>query len=86
MSIEEKEAERIIEMYFRVNSIDNESSGTNPYISREYSKQCALIHVQGIIEANHRIDNKHFPSDKTLDILVDEFCYWKRVLEIIINK
>jgi len=42
----EKKAEEIIEMYFSVNDIKGLDRATNPFISSEFAKQCALICVK----------------------------------------
>lgn len=47
----EKEAEKIIEMFFNINDTKSIDRSTNPFISRGFSKQCAIIYVEGIIKA-----------------------------------
>lgn len=53
---------------------------------RDEGVECALICVDKILEANHIIDNKHFPTDKTLDILVEQNEFWQEVKQILTNK
>ena len=65
MSKEETEAERIIEMY--------QKGITNQWITDKSSEQCALIHVQGIIDAVYGANR-------------NENLYWQRVKTIIENK
>jgi len=78
---EEQEAERIIGMYEKFLTLHF----YNKEFMYEQAKQCALIHVNGIIEHNHKL---------TLDMkgLKDiEWCnfydeYWQKVKSIIESK
>jgi len=85
MNEAEKKADEIIEMYFSVNDIKGLDRATNPFISSEFAKQCALIHVNGIIEV---LQNKH---NKTINrhthlSYTDDGGFWQEVKTIIENK
>ena len=45
------ESDRLIEMYFNINDMSEQNKGTNPFISRKYSVQCAITDVSNTIEA-----------------------------------
>jgi predicted transcriptional regulator len=59
---QEEEAERIIEMYLPY--VDNQENDieTSREVADYNTKQCALIHVNGIIEAleHHTWQNRHY--------------------------
>ena len=55
MNKEKEEAERIIDMFLKVNELKDVSRATNPFISIGFAKQCALLHVEGIVEDNMTI-------------------------------
>ena len=73
MSKEEKEAERIIEVY-------NELQVKSIICSHQFAIKCALINVQGIIEAINIIPTS---SPIQLQMSVE---FWQRVKTIIENK
>jgi hypothetical protein len=75
---QQEEANRIIEMF------DNVQGNM---VNVDLSKQCAILHVEGIIkEINSFIK---FYEDNGLinsDLSCQHLCYWQEVLEIIKNK
>ena len=48
---EQEAAEQLIEQYYSINKIDDNSTGTNPYISRNYALHCAINDVTNTLEA-----------------------------------
>ena len=69
---EEKEAERILVMYLMDTDI----------LLRTVAKQCALIHVQGIIDALPEANNVY----KDFQLKENTINYWQRVKTITENK
>jgi hypothetical protein len=88
MTDQEKEAERIIEMY---HEYADYTIDFNQEISEHYEnkKQCALIHVQGIMDVIKIIDEEYFMDNSALFYTKKDkrqYHYWKGVKEIIKNK
>ena len=82
MTESEKKANEIIEMY---KSPIDWNTRAMPDIKRMVAKQCALIHVNGIIEV---LQNKH---NKTINrhthlSYTDDGGFWQEVKTIIENK
>ena len=77
MNEAEKEADAIIEMFTK--GIKEKAVITNPV--RFAAKQCALIHVNGIIEALER-----YASLQMLTQWADAIGEWQEVKTIIENK
>jgi hypothetical protein len=68
---EQEEAERILKMFLTEIYPDSLISGFVSDRNKELAKQCAILHVQGIIDTYIDIDPK--------------LKYWQQVLEIIKN-
>ncbi len=77
----EKEAERIIEMFFLHEEQDVMLNGTH------YKKaiQCALLHVEGIIK-EYEDNICECGYDYDFDMWRDKQSYWLKVKQIILNK
>lgn len=92
MSEEEKKANEIIEKFKFVSVIADER-GWERFLSTKEAKQCALIHVDGIIEAYPHKNVKRYYVDSGGNETNDEYFetesnieFWKKVKEIITNK
>ena len=87
----EKEAERIIEMFYDKIEDVNIDCGAycmgGSFDRMTLTIQCALLHVEGIIEANPTVKDWDTMSDGTKEIWhVCNISYWQEVKQIITNK
>ncbi len=79
-----EEAIELVEKFFSINNERESNLGTNPFISREYAKQCAIIAVKRIISASPSLpilsDAGNFVND-----IEESTEYWEEVLKEIEN-
>ena len=75
-----EEAERIIEMYHLVDS----SNVIADILTMRQAKQCAILHVEGIIEQMTPIIDNCYYHDEYKWIKIQD--HWQEVLQIIKDK
>lgn len=64
----EKHADELIELFYSVNEVDDKLSGTSPYLSRLYARECAILHCENIINVLDKLNkldsfNGHIDSE-----------------------
>ena len=74
MNDAKEKAKELIEKFFSVNDDKKSKLGCNPFIDKDYAKQCALICVDEIIDA---IDWHEFETPN------NKIEYWQEVKEEI---
>ena len=84
-----EEAERIIEMFYNKNDIsviytdiENDTAIATGYMTYKNAKQCAILHVNGIIKELTEVDRKYY----TDGYILDKLDHWQEVLQIIKDK
>ena len=84
MKEEEEKANEIIEKFYSINNEADQNKGTNPYISRDYAVQCALICVDEIIEN----ESRGFDIEDCNPTTQENIIFWQQVKQSInqINK
>ena len=74
-----EKAKELVELFYNINDASEQGVGTNPYISRGYAKQCALICVDEIISQ----DPTKEVQDNWGSHTEDNAFYWQQVKQEI---
>tara|TARA_R110000772_G_scaffold17946_3_gene50132 strand:+ start:221747 stop:222007 length:261 start_codon:yes stop_codon:yes gene_type:complete len=81
IALAQKQAKEILESFYQINSADEHNKGTNPYISRQYTRKCAVKFVDGILDEYDIIRSMCYDYDiTTWDERAD---YWEMVKKFI---
>jgi hypothetical protein len=76
-----EKAKELVDKFYSINDSEEENNtGTNPYISREYAKKCAIIHIDEVVKLEALTDEAwlNVPDEYKVQ-------HWKEVKEEIIK-